>query len=89
MLNFDTTKEEMLMIFKIVERVKSHKQFRVDTFKLSMDLEAVHSNGCYLDFAALLNFDTFGFFHDIFGIMENIDRETGKLLNCFIPRCAK
>lgn len=54
-----------------------------------MDLSACHANGCPLDFKRLLAFPDFDFAHDIFGINQRIDRETGQLRNCFVPRCAK
>lgn len=54
-----------------------------------MDLDAVHSNGTPLDFQKLLAFGEADFAHDMFGIRYNIDRTSGKLLNCFLPRCAK
>jgi hypothetical protein len=54
-----------------------------------MDLEAVNSNGCPLDFQSLLDFPNFDFGHDIYGIGKHIDRTTGKLQDCFLPRCAK
>jgi len=42
-----------------------------------------------LDFEKLLSFDDFNFYHDMFGIHNNLDRNTGKLKNHFVPRCAK
>ena len=50
-----------------------------------MDIEACH-NGNPLMLAELLNADVWDFAHDVFGIQENIDRTTGKLMNCFVPR---
>ncbi len=62
---------------------KNHAQ------NLHMDLGAVHSNGCPLEFSALLAMDLTPFVEDIFGIGKNLDRATGKLLNGFRPRCAR
>jgi hypothetical protein len=56
----------------------------IDTW---MDLVAVHVNDMKLDFKRLLEFDDFNFAHDITGIANCIDRETGKLTKHFIPRC--
>ena len=42
-----------------------------------------------LDFDRLLGFPDFDFAHDIAGIHNNMNRETCKLENCFLPRCAK
>jgi hypothetical protein len=54
-----------------------------------MDLSATHANGCPLDFERLLAFPEFDYMHDIVGIHNHIHRGTGKLLHCFVPRCAK
>jgi hypothetical protein len=54
-----------------------------------MDLIAVHANGCRLDFKKLLSFDDYSFLHDLDGIEKHLDRTTGHLQNCFVPRCAK
>ena len=53
-----------------------------------MDLEAANMT-CPLDFKKLLAFDDFSFMHDISGIHKHLNRDTGKLVNCFLPRCAK
>ena len=36
----------------------------------------------------LLNADNYEFTHDVWGIVENIDRTTGKVGNGFVPRFA-
>lgn len=51
-----------------------------------MDITAVHANGNPLKLAELLATDDFNFTHDVFGITRHIDRETGKLGGCFVPR---
>ena len=56
---------------------------------ISMDLEAVHSNGCPMDFARLENADDFNLLHDVAGIARHLDRSTGKLTDMFRPRFAK
>lgn len=81
---FQTTREEDSTISKIVERAGVK-----DRLSLTMDLSACHSNGCPIDFEKLLAFDDFNFYHDIGGIMNNLNRTTGKLEHCFLPRCAK
>lgn len=53
-----------------------------------MDIEAAHCNGCPLDLAGLLAADKGTFGHDVFGIRRHIDRNTGKLGGCFLPRTA-
>lgn len=56
---------------------------------IEMDIDACHNNGCPLKLTDLLNADDQNFAHDVFGIRANIDRTTGKLLNCFLPRFAQ
>jgi hypothetical protein len=54
---------------------------------LIMDLTACHANGNPLDLEKLAAADDFNVAHDVGGISRNIDRDTGKLANCFSPRC--
>ena len=53
-----------------------------------MDIDACHSNGCPLKLQELLETNDVNFAHDVFGIRRHIDRTTGKLQNCFLPRYA-
>ncbi len=53
-----------------------------------MDITAVHLNGCALDLSRFIAFDDTNFGHDALGIRAHIDRDTGKLKSCFLPRCA-
>jgi hypothetical protein len=62
--------------------------FRYDYTDAAMDLDAANED-CPLDFKALLGFDDANFGHDVFGIRRHLNRETLKLENCFVPRCAK
>jgi hypothetical protein len=55
--------------------------------ELHMDLAAVHAS-IGLDMERLLAAPDVDFFHDICGIMRHIDRSTGDLRDCFLPRCA-
>ena len=69
---------------KIIPRTK-RSEFNL---KLQMDVAATHANGCPLKLADLLCAPPFDFAHDIFGIRRHIDRETGHLKDCFLPRYA-
>ncbi len=51
-----------------------------------MDIDACHCNGNPLRMGDLLVADEFNFAHDIFGIRANLNRHTGQLENCFVPR---
>lgn len=42
-----------------------------------------------LDLERLAGFPDFDFAHDVYGIMRHMDRTTGKLGGCFLPRCAR
>lgn len=80
-------KEDMKIIHEISKRAV--KEFNVgELLDYTMDVGATHTCGCPLDLQKLLDADKFNFAHDIFGINKNLDRETGELLNCFLPRCA-
>lgn len=92
MLNFNTTKEEMEIITQIVDRADkfiTDKNIPYDRVSILMDISATHCNGCPLDLEALLKADDPNFFHDIFGIYRHINRQTGKLEACFVPRFAR
>ena len=56
-----------------------------------MDLMAANGvNGnAKLNYAKLLAFPAGDFGHDFNGIIANINRKTGALENCFLPRCAE
>lgn len=85
--NFTATNNQLDMIEKIVERARSHYG-QIDTMRMTMDLDACISNGCPLDLENLYKADDFNFSHDICGITQHMDRNTGKLMNCFVPRFA-
>jgi len=80
------TSEDINNINIICKRVKNSFP-DIDYVSLQMDLHAVHMCGCKLDFLKLLEFDEFNFAHDIYGIMNHINRESGELKKCFLPRC--
>lgn len=91
-VKFDANYDEMTLILEIVNRalLKHPGLFRNMTMEtMAMDLDACHSNGCPLDFQKLLGFPPFDFAHDLSGIKNHINRETGKLERGFLPRCAK
>lgn len=91
MVKFNATREENETIVAIVDRampiVKAHG-VPVTRRDLMMDITAVHANGMPLRLQELLEADAFNFSHDIFGILRYIDRRTGTLGDCFVPRFA-
>ena len=93
-INWDATPEDAEAIKKIVERAATlYKAYMgqelKDRLSLDMDLTATHLNGTPLDLAKLLAFPDTDFAHDVFGIQRHMNRNTGKLGDCFLPRCAK
>lgn len=56
-----------------------------DRLEILMDLQAVHYH-TKLDLKGLAEADDFNFAHDIGGIARHLDRKTGKLRDCFVPR---
>lgn len=91
-ISFSTTKEEAQLISKIADRADAmFKDAGADQSKMDtvMDLSACIANGCPLKLAELLAADDFNFAHDVGGIRRHINRTTGKLENCFLPRFAQ
>ena len=83
------SKEDEPDVAYVVER--SREMFakfghRIDVLSLRMDLAAVNAV-IPLDFAKLANFDNPNLLHDVGGIIKHMNRETGDLEDCFIPRC--
>jgi hypothetical protein len=89
MIKWTTNKETMELESKVADRaIALAKKFGTKYNKMTavMDIDACHSNGNPLRLADLLAADDTNFAHDIFGIRANINRETGKLENFFVPR---
>jgi hypothetical protein len=59
-----------------------------DRLSCVMDLSAVNAREP-LDLQKLSGFDDFNFYHDVDGIKRNLNRLTGNLEHCFLPRCIK
>jgi len=53
---------------------------------LMMDLSYVNDQ---IDLEKLEKFPNGDFLHDVSGILTHMDRQTGQLVDCFLPRCAK
>jgi len=58
---------------------------KVNGLHVVMDLSAVHQNGCPLDLQAMLDATGTDLARDVLGIMLNLDRSTGRLLNGYEP----
>lgn len=91
MISFKVPARAMDTIDAIVERAATlaHKyDTSVNRFELTMDITATHANGCPLKLDELIQARDSDFVHDVFGIRRHIDRRTGQLGDCFLPRFA-
>jgi len=89
-INWNISKNDNITIHKIIKRFKT--KFETDSksaINLEMDITACHLNGNPLKLTKLLEADDLNFFHDVLGIRNCIDRTTGKLTHCFLPRYSK
>lgn len=90
--SFHTSRFEHELINKIANRAVALAMEYGTTYEkmtATMDVTACHANGCELELQKLLDAPEFDFAHDVFGIRRHIDRRTGKLGDCFLPRSAK
>lgn len=84
----DFTAEERKIVRGIVDRAEKMARtngHRLDKMSLEMDLEATQAK-VPLMLQELLEADDFNFAHDVFGIIRHMDRSTGELTDCFLPR---
>jgi len=89
MINFNTTKREAQVIHQIVMRASKMAEelgCEYPPLDIDMDITAAHRNGSALHLTGLLGASDFDFAHDVFGIRRHIDRATGKVGDCFVPR---
>lgn len=86
-IRFDTNDQDALLISRIVDRAVTDGLIDPSSRQaIEMDLRATHLNGNPLDFTALLAAPTFDFGHDLAGISRHLDRTTGQLGDCWLPR---
>lgn len=88
-ISFDVTQDEHDLIVRIADRAQAIAKrlgHKVSKLELVMDLSATHAGGCRLDLKGLLRAPEHELIHDVFGIGRHINRKTGKLENCFVPR---
>lgn len=76
---------EMDCVRAIMQRARD-EEFHTET--LLMDLAAVHHHHP-LQLEELATVDNLTFRHDIHGILRHMNRETGELGDCFVPRMAR
>jgi hypothetical protein len=85
-VQFKASHNDLLLMSQIANRYLKRFPNFGKKLDVMMDLEAVISNGCPLKLSDLLAADDFNFFHDVCGIRDHLDRETGKLKDQFSPR---
>lgn len=81
------SKEDYELVAQITKRANEAVP-DLNRWSLEMDIIATHICGCPLKLTELLEADNGNFFYDILGIRQHIDRDTGELQNCFLPRYA-
>ena len=59
-----------------------------DALTFIIDLSYCIEGGCSLRLDDMMKADDFNLMHDIYGINKNLNHETFKLENCFLPRFA-
>lgn len=90
-LKFDASKFEVGIINQIANRavaMANNYGVAYDKMTAFMDIDACHSSGMPLQLGALLEADEANFAHDVFGIRRHINRRTGQIEGCFVPRFA-
>jgi hypothetical protein len=81
---------DLVLIGKAVDRaveIGKQNNFAVERISMHMDLCTAHIEGP-LNLDKLVQAPDGDFGHDVFGINRYLDRNTGQLTECFVPRCA-
>lgn len=89
---FTGNKHEADLIHSIARKASAlalHHNIDYPILDATMDITACHVNGMPLELEKLKAAPTLDFMHDVFGIRKNINRITGTIENCFVPRCAQ
>lgn len=88
-ISFHTTREEAILIGKIIDRAVQQGIRVPDRMAAHMDISATIAQGCPLRLQEWLDCPSdFDFTHDFCGIAHHMDRKTGTLTNFFLPRFA-
>jgi len=92
-MKFTESEAEVRIIGSIAKKVylalfMSDPRNTRDTISIMMDLDACHANGCPLDLQRMLEAGDDQVVTDVLGIVTNLDRDTGRLQNCYVPRFA-
>jgi len=86
-VSFHVTRDEAILIGKIIDRAIQQGIRVPNRMEAHMDISATIAQGCPLKLQEWLNCESdFDFAHDFCGIGRHIDRKTGQLMDCFLPR---
>lgn len=87
-VSFKVSSEVAQLITAIIDRTEAAGITKPeDRLTHEMDLTACHANGCELRLVDMLQCERdFDLAHDIYGINHRICRNTGKLVDNFLPR---
>jgi hypothetical protein len=89
-MNLNASRLEYEFAARIARRALSAGIYGAgDYVQAEMDVIACHLNGCPLDLEGLFHADDWEFNHDMRGIRRHMDRATGELGECFVPRFAE
>ena len=81
----ETTTVDIITIADIAKRYKKLTNCNRELVKINMDIELAHSNHP-LNLNGLLNASDLDLAHDVGGIIQHLNRASGKLEDCFSPR---
>jgi hypothetical protein len=86
-----TDKREAKLLTEIVDRAeKLARRFNQPTVRAAIAIDLVMAHRMQpLDLELLLAAADGNFAHDVFGIMRHIDRNSGVMRDCFVPRFAR
>lgn len=83
-----SSQKDIEIIAKIVDRAATMNIGLGDRISQMMDIDHAHAQHP-LRLDDFLSADDFNFAHDFCGIQRHMNRTTGQLDNCFVPRFAR
>ncbi|OQS36657.1 hypothetical protein B0T40_09690 [Chromobacterium haemolyticum] len=86
MINWKVSSADLALIKKIADRAVM--EMDADLTTTIMDITATHMNGIPLRLQEMLEAPKLDFLHDIYGIAMHLNRKTGQMEDCFLPRFA-
>jgi hypothetical protein len=86
----NASRTDIDLIYRIVDRaLELMPDARRQKLQLVLSVTACHLNGCPLELEDLAKAPAGDLAHDVFGIHRHVDRASGELLDCFLPRYAR